>query len=647
MYEFKLRLLSFFRILFYSDKKKARNKRLKISGLLKRLLKNYSEIWFKVSVVFVLMGIIPISLLSVLYFNQMRKEVYTQANSYSAEILRGVSENLGREMAALENISIDIAYAEDVQHICVSHDEMSIAEINELSGQIRMNIAFKLSHARDVTDVYLYTLDEERYVLFGDERFKFNLKEEYEEALLKESYLQNGHTVISSFSAEQQIDGIRKNQDEKRGIDKCILISRAARSLSTGEILGVVIMRVSESMLAERLESVDIGINTEIVIYDDHYGVVSSTNSGVFAMGAILPNDIINASDILKARTLDDINLKGTYSIVDMPLENMEWRIIALISRDAINSRLSIVFVNLFFLLIPICIAVIIGNHFFCKILAKPLNELVFAMKLAETGDLEICVDNNSPDEIGRAARSFNRMIERIRQLLEDIKNQEKGKRHAEFAALRAQINLHFLSNTLNTARCMAQMQKADNIEKLLTSLIELLHISMDLKNDLIVIKEELNYISRYIDIMQYRNYIPIDIIFEIQPDIEDSLVPKLILQPILENALTYGFTSKKTDAQIIIKASGNDNQIRITITDNGQGIKSEEIEKILKEDKTSKGSRFSGIGLSNVNQRIKLLFGNKYGIHVESIYQMYTTVVFELPNLKGGNLEDKADDSR
>jgi two-component system sensor histidine kinase YesM len=613
--------------------------------LFKKISGSKSNILFKVAVGFMVMGIVPVSLLSILYFNQMRQEMYSQVSQYSTEIITGVAENLSREMAALENVSIDIAYMDDVQDICNNYNEMSTANLNIMRQSIRMEIAFKLSYARDVTDVYLYVPMGDRLVLYGDERNKFNLKKELEDAFLQEAYNKNGHTMMFAFSGEHQIDGIRKQYDERRGIDQCLLIGRAIRSLSSNDILGVIVVRIDENLMARRLNAMDIGSDAQMIIYDAGYNVISSTNEDAYHVGNVLSDDIIDVSEAARARTSDIDYIVGDNIVIDAPVDDMDWRIMTLVSRSSIDERLSLVFVNLAFLLVPICLAIIFGIRLFYNILARPLTRLVNAMNCAENGNLEASVQNNSSDEVGKASRSFNKMIERIRQLLEDVKQQEKAKRHAELAALQAQINPHFLSNTLNTARCMAQMQKADNIENLLTSLVELLHISMDISNDFITLREELSYIRSYVDIMQYRNYTPFDIIYQVQPELQDSLVPKLILQPLVENALTHGLNRKKSNGQIIIKASGDDQDIRITIIDNGQGIKPDKVEGLLNVEDQSNKMRFSGIGLSNVNQRIKILFGDKYGLQIESIYLMYTTVTLTIPNIKGENRLDKSHD--
>lgn len=600
---------------------------------------------FKVSLGFALIGVIPVLLLGIMSYYQTRREVYAKVYKYSTEVIHGVAENIDRDLATLENISVDIAYMEDVQNLCINYSDISLEELQKLKRTIRMDIAFKLSLSREVTDVYLYTPHGDRMVLYGDEGYKFALKEEYHQGLVDEIYKKNGHTVILSYSEEQQADGIRKQQDIRKGIENSVVVGRAIRSLNSDAVFGIIVMRVNERLFASRLQNVDLGKDAEMVIYNAGKRIISSTNKTKFPVGANMAGAADENGNGTDANTAS-FSQNG-YIYMESMIDGMGWEIASLIPKSYLDEELSWVLTDLLLVLIPVLLAIAVGMWVFDRILAKPLHTLISAMKEAENGNLDIAIKNNSSDEIGVASRSFNEMIEKIKRLLFNIKTQEKEKRHAELAALQAQINPHFLSNTLNTASYMARMQKADNVENLLTQLVALLHISMDMRNDLITVSEEISYITSYVEIVRHSNYKPFDILFEIQHEVSDCLVPKLLLQPLVENALTHGIGSKHANGQIIVKALAVGDDIRITVTDNGQGIKPGEIDAILTENTKKNKLRFSGIGLANVNQRIKMLFGDSYGLQIESIYQMYTTVVLVIPCVKGEDCADEGYDCR
>ncbi|MDR1061631.1 MAG: sensor histidine kinase [Clostridiales bacterium] len=586
--------------------------------------------WAKVSIGFVLMGIVPVTLLSVMSFRQTKDFMHEQIHHYSAELLREASRGVGDKFVLLQNNSVEIAFMDEVQQLCVLAHELSQGEINRRIAALRLNISYKLSRSPDITDVFLYVPDGRRLVLYGDAGYQFNLPEAESEALLRDAYEKNGHAIIRAYGAERQKDGLRKQRDVKSGNASCSLIARGVRSLYGEDMLGVVVIRVNERFFSGQLSIIDLGDGAQIVIYDSSGQVIACTGSGLFPVGAELDRAVLSG-------------LESAHIMIDLQIEDAGWTMLGLIPSQILNRRASAIFADLLILLFPIGAVVFLGMRLFGKILARPLTELVSAMNAVEGGDLDVKLSNPSPDEIGRAAHSFNEMLRTIRELLEDVKIQETQKRQAELAALQAQINPHFLSNTLNLARCMAQTQKAFNIDALLTALIDLLHVSMNLQSTLITIEEELSYIRSYIEIIRYRNYNTFDVNYDIQANLFDSLIPKLILQPIVENALTHGLGGKAANGQIIVRAVSRTDGIHIAVTDNGQGISPERISDILRKKASNNGMRFSGIGLHNVDERIKLFFGEQYGLYIESVCKMFTTVEIVIPNRKR---VDRADSS-
>jgi two-component system sensor histidine kinase YesM len=256
-------------------------------------------------------------------------------------------------------------------------------------------------------------------------------------------------------------------------------------------------------------------------------------------------------------------------------------------------------------------------------------------MNEVEKGRLTVYIKDNNNDEITKVIRHFNTMVKEIENLMNDIKEKESQKREAELKALQAQINPHFLSNILNTAKLLANAQKADNVESLLTSLIQLLHVSMGKENDLITVRREIEYLKDYLNIQEFRFYNKFQVFFEIEEEILEYKLPKFLLQPILENAIIHGVGPKKGQGIIQIKGFVYDGKIIFTITDNGVGMDRETIDRLLREDKAHEGRGFCGIGLRNVQERIQLYFGPEYGLSIDSSPSYFTTVEITLPILQ------------
>jgi len=602
-----------------------------------------SNIYRRLILFFVLVGIVPMVLLSFASYRITQNSIHDKARHYSNQLMIELSDNIERVLLSLENIAIDISYSEVVQNYFLNYNSMSVAQRRSRRNEIRMNIALKTSLVRELTDVYVYLSNGEREVLYGIDGYKFYLQEPFEHEFVQLIYNGGGKTVIRSYSGNHQLDNIRRQQDTEKGIEKCLLMGRLVRELESGDVLGVIILRINEQMLYKRLNKIDLGKNAEIVILDSNNRIVSSTNQTAFPVAESVRDDLTVIPSQFFTTSTDSMPCKDSHMILQNKIDSLGWSVVCLIPYDYLDNEAYMNFRNMLILLCCICVVMIIGIELFSRRISKPLTELVNAMNLVKEGNLNVEVKNESRDEIGQVTRNFNTMLSQIRQLIENVKNKEKEKRKAELAALRAQINPHFLSNTLNTVRCLAHTQKAYNIENILVSLIELLHVSMDIRDDFIPISKEISYVRSYMEIMSYRDYGSFSIVCEVEPELEDSLVPKLILQPLVENALIHGLKHKNVGGQIIVRVTGDNSNVYISVTDNGQGIPPDVLPNIIKPKSDDETLAFSGIGLSNVDSRIKMLFGNNYGLYVDSIYQMYTTVEVVLPNLKEGRLCDNS----
>ena len=256
------------------------------------------------------------------------------------------------------------------------------------------------------------------------------------------------------------------------------------------------------------------------------------------------------------------------------------------------------------------------------KWISRNVDSLTRALQNFSGGTLDTKVELNSRDEFGKVAEAFNLMTDDIRQLMEDIKTKEKEKTALEIRSLQGQINMHFLFNTLNTIKNLCYVQRVTNVERLVNALMDLLHVSMENGNDYVTLQTELDYINDYLEIYKYKSVLPITCYMDVEPGLEKARILKFMIQPIVENAIIHGIEENDDSEEglIYIKAVRINETIEIDVTDNGQGFD------------TSKISTFNGIGLSNTDQRIKIHFGDEYGIEVESTVGVSTVVKVRIP---------------
>ncbi len=227
-----------------------------------------------------------------------------------------------------------------------------------------------------------------------------------------------------------------------------------------------------------------------------------------------------------------------------------------------------------------------------------------------------------SHDEIGSLTEGFNHLIAQLHLMFDKIKESERQKSELKFEMLLAQINTHFLFNTLNSIKWMAMMIHADNIVETIRSLARLLEISMNRQTDIIPIREELENLKSYVDIQALRYSGLFTVSYRIDPRLNDLECLKLVFQPFVENSIFYNIQQEKLlEIEICgtLEEYVTENLVVLKVTDNGKGMTEEQIEQVLSDNSTHEKSVFRGIGINNVRQRIQLKYGNRYGVSMIS----------------------------
>lgn len=336
---------------------------------------------------------------------------------------------------------------------------------------------------------------------------------------------------------------------------------------------------------------------------------------------------------------------KEMAAVYGLPLNG--WKLLNITSKEALYSeiyQLREAVLLLSFILIGICLAVTFGciYHQLAPLLALKEN-----METVMRGNLKPEVKVvESQDEIGILTRTFQDMLGEINVLIEKIKNKEREENELKFEMLLAQINPHFLFNTLNSIKWMSVVAHTDNITATITSLGRLLEISMNKVNDILPVKEELTNIKSYIQIQQIRY--PGQ--FEVKYDIDETMLlcptPKLILQPLVENSILHNIEHREF-LTIRITGRRKNGLLEFTVLDNGCGIPADKLESIMQPNREPRSGRvFNGIGVYNVHERIRLIYGNEYGLKYESDGSTYTKAVISFPDTsETGEKGEKSED--
>lgn len=311
--------------------------------------------------------------------------------------------------------------------------------------------------------------------------------------------------------------------------------------------------------------------------------------------------------------------------------------------RDIQQSRLE--YQKFFMSIIRISILTFIGililttflSYYIPLSITQPIRKLTEVTKQVAKGDLGVRSDVRSGVEASMLSDSLNTMIDKINELLEQVTREQSRLRRAEFELLQSQINPHFLYNTLDAIIWLAESGEQKKVVNMVGSLSDFFRTSLNQGKDIITIREELQHVRSYLEIQQVRYQDILKYEIQVPAELNQYLIPKITIQPLVENALYHGIKNKRGYGRIIISGKKEADFFVIQIEDNGIGISGDRLLQVRDgiRDKVLTGKDM--YGLYNVNERIRLNFGEKYGITIESTYQEGTTVSILLPCAEEG----------
>ncbi len=331
----------------------------------------------------------------------------------------------------------------------------------------------------------------------------------------------------------------------------------------------------------------------------------------------------------------------GVYSYIE-PLDIYMLKVSSLLPvYEGINkTRNQIILAN--FILIAI---LTLSTYYLNSFILKKLHVLTDSMKKVRQGDFGFDINIRGGGEVGDLAHHFRKMLRKINELIADAVNKQAAAKGAELATLKNQIDSHFLYNTLENIKMMAEINDQRDISDALTSLGSMMRYNMRWTSEYVRLKDELSHISNYINIANIRFDNKMKLITDIPADAMNQELLKMSLQPVVENSVKHGLRDR--DLNIVIRAELDSDLMLISVTDDGAGMSSEQVYELnsritrregVSGDWSGQGGSHpgqgSGIGLVNVHSRIQLFFGKEYGLHVESELGSYTRITIRIPHL-------------
>ena len=281
-------------------------------------------------------------------------------------------------------------------------------------------------------------------------------------------------------------------------------------------------------------------------------------------------------------------------------------------------------------MVLVLVVAVFCIGYLLISTVVRRIYRLVDGMQKIKKGNYTIHIDNSSKDEIGILIDNFNDMIRRTNELLNEKYEMGKELKSAELKALHSQINPHFLYNTLEMINWLGYGNKPEEIHSVVVSLSKYYRLTLNSGRELLRIEEELKHVGYYLMIEEKRFSGKFSYDINVPAELYDYVIPKITLQPLIENALLHGILERRDrPGTILIRGREEKDHILLLVIDDGIGMETSEIDYILNENI---GTNKSGYGIRNVDRRIRLMFGEEYGLSFESSPGKGTTAIVRLP---------------
>ncbi|MBJ6362507.1 histidine kinase [Paenibacillus sp. GCM10012307] len=565
-------------------------------------------------VIIILLSILSLGFLgSYLYKNSIEEEM----GSHTIQMMNQVKDYIESNLKEMDHI---IAYLSIENELIdfLKADGREVARIADLGDQVRNRLAIYERERPEIAGI-LAVGQNSAFASNTIERIERNPLTDEEWYQIAVKYPDKLHLFSHPIGRN-----IRVNQN--LSVDQVLSVAKAVRDQISGEVIGVLLIDMKLDFIRSIVESVSLGKSGFIFIVEETGGVVySPANHIVYRI----------SSDWLKEKTGSLIKpIFGLdYRIIYNTFENNGWRIVGVVPLNESLKVVSDLQLSMVIIALITLFLAFIASTFFTNSIVRPVAKLRSLMRKVEEGELHLRFRSKRNDEIGQLGNSFNKMVEEIENLINLVYMEQKAKREAELKALQAQIKPHFLYNTLDTIHWMAQDRDAQDIVEIIVALTNLLRIGLSKGNEIIPITHELQHVESYlvIQMARYEDKLAYEIF--VSDDVKGCRVLKIILQPLVENAIYHGIKTKQGPGKIMIRCFREGDNLLLTVEDDGAGIPEDKL-ALLRESiqsvKAVDGNQ--GYGLLNVNERIKLSYGSAYGISVHSELGKGTVTIAQLP---------------
>jgi two-component system sensor histidine kinase YesM len=587
----------------------------------------FSSIRVRLMLFIFLIALVPLIVLGYLMFHASSSIINESVTQNTSETMNQVLDNIEFHLQTMDNAAQDVVYDSSffnkLKTVNGSYDYQDIQSVNEIKALLTKELSIQkgLKSIFLIGDKYFFISNSDTYIYPA----QISIQEQMKNSVwYKKAVEMGGRSVFTIVESESslEVSGFKEGTQ-----NRTIRLVRLLRNIQTGDPIGVLGVDMDSRMIDNIVSKLQIEYYGLFIVVDDEGNLIYKLD----------PNNRFEDSGQLKDLGLDklksgvdQIKIQGKETIrINKSSSLTGWRVIQYIPYSELITP--IVFIQrLTMITVIICLAAaFVMSLFVSNRLVKPLKNLVGLTKKVQQGHLDVRLDDIRQDEIGYLSANFNIMISRLREMHDEIYREQELKRQAELSALQAQIQPHFLYNTLDSVKWMAVIRGELQISEMITALVNLLRNSISLGKETITVRKEVENLKNYILIQHMRYYHVFEVTYHVEDEVLDMGIPKLILQPLVENSLYHGIDTTKQGGRIELAVEMKQGYLVCKIMDNGKGMSQEHLKAIM-EGKVK--SQFSGISVKNVDERLKLHYGPQFGLVFQSEEGQGTTVTIRIP---------------
>lgn len=567
---------------------------------------------------------------TILFENSSSGLIYNQAKEESFASLQNMQNEIYGFVKNMESNMIEIYSEKDLIQGLKNKEEIEKLR----TDYYRLAYNFGTSHFATTDGVVAMYLYNPRHEIISTYRRAVTPKHNYQTDIYEDTENQNADAVKDYVESDDTTMLISSYYNQYRETDIIRLVLKIYNNSNLNDVIGYAVCDIDSKVIRSIMEK----YSTDKTMF---MWLQPSGDRPAVSIGSLEGKDVDYYKEIsakIQTTSSGDVAKLLTTSkrvFFQVPQKKYNMDAYSLMPRSLLVQNQRALTKNLIFIALIMIIAATILTILVSRGLTKPLDKLMQTIERIKGGETHLRVDIHNRDEVGILGQSFNEMLDQMEVLISQEYETKLLLNRAEYKALQAQINPHFLYNTLDTMSSIAQIQNCPEVSGLSQSLSNIFRYSLDMKNPFSTVAKEIVHLKNYIYVMNVRMRDNVKYTFDIDETVLQDTVPRISIQPLVENALNHGLRNTRGEKEVIVCAQVREGNLWISVQDNGVGMDAAKVNEILEKNDINLVEKGSSIGLNNINARMKMLYGKEYGIHVESEVGKGTRIYLKIPRVK------------